>query len=104
MAGRGQLTEAIAKKAEEKLGYLMTDYHELRLMAYIQFVMANEQAIDKRRINEEEFEILFGWVQKGFITLETASTHKPLKITVTKPFWDAMCELLWLGYVVYEGE
>lgn len=66
-------------------------------MPYIQFVMMNEQRIDPRKINEKERDILSGWRARGWI--EGGASE----LSVTKEFWDAMSEILWLGYVAHGG-
>lgn len=94
MAKRGQLTQQIKEKAQALLGKEITQI-ELRLMPYAQHVMLNEQAIDPRKINSEERQILSDWRERGWIEGGAAG------MAITKEFYDAMCELLWLAYVAY---
>lgn len=90
---RGVLTKEIQTVSKKLLGYKITQT-ELRLMPYIQYVMCNEQTINPRRINSEEREILSVWRTKGYIEGGASG------LAITKEFWDAICELIWLGYVV----
>ena len=94
MANRGQLTPAIAARAQQLLGKEITQT-ELRLMPYLQYVMLNEQKIDPRKINEEERQILSDWRERGWIEGGAAG------MAMTEEFWSAMHELLWMGYVAY---
>ena len=57
---RGQLTDRIKKKSKELLGYEVSQ-EELRLMAYAQYQMVNEQRIDPNKINTGERAILQKW-------------------------------------------
>ena len=93
--GRGMLTDRVKKKAKELLGYEITQ-KELRLMPYIQYTMMNEQKIDIRRVNGEEREILSRWRKKGYIEGGASG------LSITKQFWDAINEILFLGYVDIE--
>ena len=92
MAGRGQLTDKIKIRSKELLGYEI-DVKELRLMPYIQYVMTNEQRISSRHINQEEREVLRKWKEVKYIE-EGASG-----LSITKEFWDILCEIIFLGYV-----
>lgn len=93
--GRGTLTIKIEKLARAKLGFRITRT-ELRLMPYVQHVMMNEQRLEPVNINEEEREILAKWRKRGWIDGGAGG------MTVSKEFWDAMSEILWLSYVDYE--
>lgn len=92
MAGRGILTPEISSLAKKLLGHEI-DVTELRLMPYVQYVMINEQKLDLNKINEEDRSILSKWRKKEFIT--GGASH----MTVTKKFWDAMNEIIYLSYV-----
>lgn len=94
---RGALTNSIKAKSKELLGYEIS-LRELRLMPYIQFVMMNEQKIDPNKINQEERKILSAWRSKGYIEGGVSG------LAITKEFWDAVCEILFLGYVAYREE
>lgn len=92
---RGQLTNRIKAKSKELLGYEINAV-ELRFMVYVQYVMCNEQRINPTRINQEEREILSKWREAKY--LEGGVTG--LTITkITKKFWSAICEIIFLGYV-----
>lgn len=89
---RGQLTDRIIKKSEELLGYAIPQ-QELRLMVYIQYVMVNEQHINIEKVNNEERKILSKWREAGHIVGGAA------QLSITEEFWDAICEIVFLGYV-----
>ena len=107
--GRGQLTDRIKQKSIELLGYEITTT-ELRLIPYLQYVLVNRQAIDLARINKAEMGILSKLVDKGYIIDGITQGGRPMLsdgalLCVTKTFWDAISEILWLGYVdLYEGD
>ena len=90
---RGQLTERIVERAKQLMGREI-DVTELRLMAYMQYVMLNDQHIDILRVNKVEKDILTKWRTAGY--LEDGATKGT---TISKEFWDIMSEILWLGYV-----
>jgi len=89
---RGMLTDRIKEKSKELLGYEITT-RELRLMPHIQYTMINFQKLDPNKINTEERAILQKWRNEGCI--EGGMTG----LGITKKFWDAICELIFLGYV-----
>lgn len=92
---RGQLTDRIKAKSKELLGYEI-DVKELRLMAYVQFIMANEQRINPTRIDQEEREILSKWREAKYLEGGVSG----MTVTkITKKFWNAICEIIFLGYV-----
>lgn len=94
---RGMLTEAVAAKARELLSKDI-DVIELRLMPYIQYVMINEQRLNPNNINTEERRILADWRARGWIQGGASG------LAITKKFWDAINEILWLSYVVASNE
>jgi len=101
---RGELTDRIKAKSVELLGYEISQT-ELRLMAYAQYTLVNDQRLKLRHINQDEHEVLSKWVNRGFV-IEGVSVRKGrpamsegVKFKVTKQFWDFMLEILWLGYV-----
>lgn len=94
---RGQLTERIKAKSKELLGYEI-DVKELRLMVYVQYVMTNERRIDPSKVSPEERKILTGWREKGY------SEGGASGLAITKEFWDAICEIVFLGYVDLSNE
>lgn len=97
MAGRGVLTEKIKEKAKELLGYEITTI-ELRLMPYAAYVMVNENKIDIAKVNQNEREVLGRWREHGFIEGGAGG------MGITKEFWDAINEIVWLGYVANEDK
>ena len=92
MQGRGSLTQRIIDKSKELLGYEIS-VRELRLMPYIQYVMTNEQRIDPNHISPEEREVLSKWRKAGYIDGGASG------LSITKEFWDNICEIIFLGYV-----
>lgn len=93
--GRGRLTERIKEKSKELLGYEISQ-EELRLMPYIQSVMANNQKIDPSKVNQPERIIMRKWIEAGH--MEGGMTG----LGITKEFWDILCEIVFLGYVDLE--
>jgi hypothetical protein len=89
---RGKLTKEIKKVSSDLLGYEITQY-ELRLMPYIQYCVMNRQNIDPAKVSSGEREILSSWREKNFISGGASD------LEITKPFWDAISQILWLGYV-----
>lgn len=89
---RGQLTDRIKKKSKVALGYEISQ-EELRLMAYIQYQMMNEQKIDPNKISPSERGVLQKWREAGHIEGGASG------LAMTKEFWDAICQILFLGYV-----
>ena len=93
MSKRGCLTPEIQNIAGMHLNRKITQV-ELRLMAYIQYVMMNEMKIDPRKVNGEERKILRKWKDEGHIEGGACG------LAVTREFWDAMASILWFGYVI----
>ena len=89
---RGQLTERIKVKSKELMGREI-DTTELRLMAYAQYVMCNDQRIDPRHCNQEDREVLKKWRDAGYIEGGASG------MTITREFWNILCEIIFLGYV-----
>jgi hypothetical protein len=89
MDERGMLTEKVQEKAKELLGIELTVL-ELRLMPYLQYCVMN--TISLRRTSSEEMNILTEWQNKGWLTLDGGMA------ILTKDFWDAMHEILWIAY------
>lgn len=90
---RGQLTAEVQQKSIEVLGREIS-LRELRLMPYVQHVMMNQQRIDPNRINSAERTVLNNWREAGWIEGGAGG------LSVTKQFWDALGEILWISYVV----
>lgn len=90
---RGELTDEIKKLSQELLGYEIS-VNELRLMVYVMYEATNFKKLNHRQTNHQEFLILNEWEKKGYIT----DTWKK-KFKLSKEFWDAMCQIIWKGYV-----
>lgn len=93
MSKRGEVTEEVQEIAREKIGREITK-RELRLFPYINTVMLDCQRIDYRRINDEEDKILRKWDGEGYIEFS------PNGISISKEFWDFICEVLYKAYVL----
>jgi len=89
---RGCLTDRIKRKSKELLGYEINQL-ELRLMPYIQYSILNDRRVNPNHVSPEERPILSKWREAGHITGGAS------EMTMTKKFWDAVSEILWLGYV-----
>ncbi|HDY90013.1 MAG TPA: hypothetical protein ENH82_18070 [bacterium] len=90
--GRGQLTDRIKVKSLELLGYEI-DKNELRLMAYIQYVMTNEQRINPNVCNRDDRDILKKWKEAEHIEGGASG------LRITEEFWNIICKIIFLGYV-----
>jgi hypothetical protein len=92
--GRGSVTERVKAKSIELLGYKITT-EELRFMAYLQFCLMNEQSLDRTKMSDDEIGIFINWSKREWLY-----SHGPTqKLRPRKDFWDAMCAILYLGYV-----
>lgn len=91
--GRGVLTPEVQVVAKNLLGYELT-VRELRLMPYLQYTVMNDKRINPNHINQEEREILSKWREKGWMCGGAGSD-----VNVTKWFWLAMNEILFVAYV-----
>ena len=91
--GRGAITEEINKIAMRSIGREITKT-ELRLYAYIDYVMKNEQKLDPRRCNQDDRDVLSILKKEGHIEGGASG------LAITKEFYDYMAEVLWEGYVV----
>ena len=97
MSARGAITPEIIDKAKELLGVGLT-VRQLRLLPYIAYCLQNDRKIDRRRINEEERGFINDWHKRGW--LKGGASADSLR--ASKKFWDAMSEILWLGFVNYD--
>ena len=93
---RGLLTKAVQHAALAQLGREITRT-ELRLMPYIQFTMVNNQRIDPNKVNHDERGVLQMWRDEEYIEGGAGG------LAITKEFWDAINEILWVAYVVRES-
>lgn len=89
---RGKLTDEIAARAKELLGIDISQ-NALRLMPYVQYTMMNSQRLDPVKISTEERHILSDWRERGWIDGGASD------MAISKDFWDAINELMWMGYV-----
>jgi hypothetical protein len=89
---RGMLTREVQFAALAHLGEEITRT-ELRLMPYIQFLMVNTQKVEPNKITSIERGILQKWREAGYIEGGAGG------LRISKDFWDAIHEILWVGYV-----
>ena len=89
---RGAITQAIKAKSKQLLGYEI-DVTELRLMAYVVYVMMNEQRIDPNKCNRDDRDILQKWREAGHIQGGASG------LSITREFWDILGEIVFMGYV-----
>lgn len=94
---RGQLTKQIQSIAKAFLGREI-DTTELRLYAYMDYVMKNEQRIKPAVCNQDDRDILKKLREEGHIEGGAGG------LGLTKEFYDYMQEVLWWGYVAYESQ
>lgn len=96
MAGRGELTPEINAKAKELFGYEI-DLRALRLIPYILYVLPNGGEhggkIEREKINDDDRYWLKRWTDEKRINWGAPW------LRVTKEFYDAACELQWMGYI-----
>lgn len=92
--GRGMLDERVQAASKLFFGREIST-EELRLIPYIHYVMTNERRLDPNRVNWEERKILRVWKDEGHIEGGASG------LSITKPFWDYMCEVLFYSYVDY---
>lgn len=90
---RGALTNEIQLAAQTHLSRNITQ-PELRLMVYVQYVMVNEQRIDPRKCNAVDRKVLSRWRREGHVEGGTSG------LSITHEFWEAICAIAWIGYVV----
>lgn len=93
--GRGVLTPRVQIIAKAALGRKIT-LRELRLIPYVQYVMVNERRLNPNHVNQEERDILAEWKKSGWIEGGAGG------LSMTKQFWDSMCEILWAAYATYD--
>ncbi len=95
IASRGELTPRVQSAAKASLGREIT-ITELRLIPHVQYVMVNERRLEPRHINQEERDILAKWRKAGWIEGGAGG------LCMTKEFWNAMHEILWVAYATYD--
>ena len=94
--GRGNVTPEVRERIHTLLGVQITDRLYLSLMAYLQYVLMNDQRIDHARISCADRKLLADWRKKGWID----GGKGEVDLKVSRFFWDAMSEILYLSYVV----
>ena len=87
------VTGEINQVAYDLLGIKEITTAELRLMPYIQYTMMNSKKLDPQRMNNEDRAILSQWRSNKWIEGGASG------LTITKDFWGAINEIMWLGYV-----
>ena len=90
---RGILTDEIQAIAKEYLGREITT-KELRLYPYIDYCLKNGGHMDRKYMNNEEFDILLGYNSDTQLKLDYQSY-----VSVSKEFYDYIQKVLWLSYV-----
>ena len=90
---RGMLTDEIQAIAKEYLGREITT-KELRLYPYIDYCLKNGGHMDRRKMDDEEFDILLGYDRKTQLKLDYQSY-----VSVSKEFYDYIQKVLWISYV-----
>lgn len=96
MSGRGVLTEEIQKLTRDFLHREITTA-ELRLYPYLDHVLKNTQVLEPHCCNQEDRNILSVLRKEGHIEGGASG------LRMTKEFYDFIQQVLWLGYVAYEG-
>lgn len=91
---RGRITKQTKQIAKDLLGIENLSAKELRLMPYLQYIMMNEQTLKYGKISIEEEDILKKWEGKGWISID-----KGYKLSISKIFYDALCQLMWESYI-----
>lgn len=98
---RGIISQRIKEKSKELLGYEISQ-EELRLFNHLVYVLCNSQRLEYRKVNPD-LEDLKTYRQRGWITAGITQGKGRImvgeKLRVTKDFWNAMNEIVWLGYV-----
>ncbi len=94
---RGALTPEIQQISKEFLGREITTA-ELRLMAYIDFVMKNWQKIEPSKVNSEDREVLKLLRSEGHIDGGASG------LSITHDYYNYMQKILWIAYVCVDWE
>lgn len=88
-----KLIEEVKTKSKEFLGYEL-NVTGIRLIPYIQYCLLNNRYIESRKTNNKEKLLISKWIDEGYIIGDVYNSF-----TVTKEFWNFMCDILWLSYV-----
>lgn len=89
---RGMLTDEVQAKAVEFFGTEITT-RELRLLPYLDYKIKNTKSLNRNLLSVAEAAIVDRWFKAGYLVGTYA------RFDVTKNFYNAMQELLWLAYV-----
>jgi len=95
MGKRGEVTEEVVNVWSKHFEVGITTT-QLRLLPYVQYCLMNGWDIEPDKINQPERVIISDWKNEGNII----KSCRGLK--VSKRFWDAMSEVLWLAYAAHE--
>lgn len=99
--GRGALTDGVKVLSKELMGYEIT-VTELRLMPYVQYCLLDDENLKLRHISVKDDGILADWIEKDYIKHPFGSFEGE-KFSVSPEFYDIMCKILKLGYVIACG-
>lgn len=94
---RGRITNKIRIKAHEILGIKNISTDELRLMYYIHQIILVNHYIYSKDFSKNDMLIIKRWREEGWIKGEKKDFFE-----VSKEFYDAISEILWLFYVAYD--
>lgn len=89
--GRGVINDEVREVCRRAFGTELS-LTQLRLLPYLQYTLMSTREIDSRKINEDELFILAEWSELGYLQIVG------LQLEVTKKFWDAMNDVLWVAY------
>lgn len=101
---RGMVTPAALDSWHASTGRALTKA-ELRLLPFIHHSAANGGKIESSRINDEEIEILCEFQEEGLVHFQR--THGKIgwyDIHLTRKFYDAMNDVLFLTYIASAEE
>lgn len=90
---RGCETSAAIRRGKAILGHGLTRT-ELRLMPYLFVCLMDRTSIRREHVSREELAILVTW--EGMDLGEFTAPNRP--VSVTKEFYDLMCDVLWESY------
>jgi len=93
MSTRGKLTPHIAYIANKTLNLKSFGTTHLRLLPYIHYCVINHQNLDNTKLSDEEQDIITQWKAHRHIV------QIGNRITVSRKFYNAMNDLIWLGYI-----
>lgn len=75
----------------------------MRLLPYIQHTITNSRRMVPDHLTPEDMTFLAEYVKKGFIMDGVSDCGRPaiskgVYLTISKEFWDKICEIIYLGY------